>query len=127
MFDLIPNVSRDILRQRQTPVKNSRVSARVTQEMGGVTSYRALRSLLRVHCFILTNIGYEVANYFDDLYSFVHLIPCLHSTSTFRTQFEKHAVFKPSSHISAMVGDDISMIAGNKLFCFLRFDRRYNS
>ena len=35
--------------------------------------------------------------------------------------------FKPSSHISAMVGDDMRMIAGNKLFCFLRFDRRYNS
>ena len=28
--------------------------------------------------------------------------------------------------ISAMVGDDIRMIAGNKLFCFMRFDRRWS-
>ena len=39
--------------------------------------------------------------------------------------------FKPSSHISAMIGDDIRMIAGNKLFwvfCDLIADhRRYNS
>ena len=33
---------------------------------------------------------------------------------------------KPSSHVSAMVGDDIRMIAGNKLSCFLRFDRRWS-
>ena len=33
---------------------------------------------------------------------------------------------KPSSYISAMVGDDMRMIAGNKLFCFLRFDRRWS-
>ena len=42
----------------------------------------------------------------------------------------KRLLLKPSSHISAMVGDDIRIIAGNKLFVFcdlIADDRRYNS
>ena len=35
-------------------------------------------------------------------------------------------IYRRWSATSAMVGDDTRMIAGNKLFCFLRFDRRWS-